>query len=258
MLLDSLDLRKPLLIEFSRLSLRGVPLSKRRIRPLIENGTLSGWDDPRLATLLGLRRRGISPKAIRKFVLSMGVSKVESEPSWDSLFSENRKIIDRESKRLHFVSNPIKLKVNGAGSRVVKLRYHPEMDLGFREVKVGEELYIAKDDAVRLKKGMLLRLIGLYNIRIEEVERELKATYQGEELIDAPRIQWVGEEHVNFRVLIPKELFRDGELNKESLEVVDGFAEKAIKELKVGEVVQFVRFGFCRIDGEGVAIFAHK
>ncbi len=258
MILDALGMRKPILVEFSRLALRGTPLSKRRIKPLIESGKVSGWDDPRLATILALRRRGITPEAIRRFVIEMGVSKVESEPTWDLLYSLNRKLIDPKSKRLHFVPDPIRMKIENAEERVVRLRCHPSVDLGFRELRVKDEVYIAKGDAERLKVGDRLRLIGLYNVRIEEVGDEISASYAGESPIDLPKIQWVGEDRVRFRVLIPKELFRDGEFNEDSLEVSDGFAESAVEGLEIGEVFQFVRFGFCRLDSKGVAIFAHK
>lgn len=257
-ILDALNLRKPMLIEFSRLSIKGTPLSKRRIKPLVDSGKVWGWDDPRLGTILGLRRRGITPEAIRRFVIEMGVSKVESEPTWDLLFSMNRKLIDPKSKRLHFTPDPVRVRVEGAGERIARLRYHPETDLGFRELRVRDVIYIPKSDAERLKAGDGFRLIGLYNVRVDEVNGEIRARYLGEEPTDLPKIQWVSEDHVLFKVLVPKVLFKGGEFNEDSLEVVRGFAERTVEGLEVGEVFQFVRFGFCRLDDKGVAVFAHR
>ncbi|MEK6923708.1 MAG: glutamate--tRNA ligase family protein, partial [Candidatus Micrarchaeota archaeon] len=93
-LLECLGMRKPVVYGFSRLALKGTALSKRLVKPLIETGRVSGWDDVRLPTIAGLRRRGILPQVIREFVLSFGLSKVESRPDWEALLSLNRKALD--------------------------------------------------------------------------------------------------------------------------------------------------------------------
>jgi glutamyl-tRNA synthetase len=84
-ILDKLGLRKPYLIEFSRLEFEGLPVSKRKIMPLIDNGAIKSWDDPRLPTLAALKRRGFMPEAIRKFVLSLGLTLAETKPPFESL-----------------------------------------------------------------------------------------------------------------------------------------------------------------------------
>ena len=112
-ILDSVDLRKPKIIEFSRLRLQNTTLSKRNLRKLIDEGKVNGWDDPRLPTISGLKRRGILPGAIREFVLSMGVSKVESQPTWDLLESINRKLLNPIARRFFFVENPVALGSTG-------------------------------------------------------------------------------------------------------------------------------------------------
>ena len=84
-ILSDLGLNKPKLIEFSRLEFEGIPVSKRKITPLIENGVIHRWDDPRLPTLMGLKRRGILPEAIRKFVLSLSITLSETKPSMEIL-----------------------------------------------------------------------------------------------------------------------------------------------------------------------------
>jgi glutamyl-tRNA synthetase len=116
-ILGRLNLRKPYLIEFSRLEFEGIPVSKRKIKPLIENGTIRSWDDPRLPTLAALKRRGFMPEAIRKFVLSLGLTLAETKPPFESLEAFNRKIIDPISLRLFFVKNPVELHVRGAPLR---------------------------------------------------------------------------------------------------------------------------------------------
>ncbi|MEA3458014.1 MAG: glutamate--tRNA ligase family protein, partial [Candidatus Thermoplasmatota archaeon] len=91
-LLDLLGLRKPHLLEFARLSIEGMPVSKRKIKPLIEDGLVSGYDDIRLPTLKGLEKRGILPEAIKRFVLTQGISKVESTVTFGLVEAANRKI----------------------------------------------------------------------------------------------------------------------------------------------------------------------
>lgn len=110
-LLDKLNMRKPKMLEFSRLEFEGMPVSKRVLKPLVEEGKVSGFDDPRLPTLEGLRRRGIVPEAIRKFVLSLGFTKSDTLPPFETLESFNRKIIDPTSVRLFIVFDPVKLTV---------------------------------------------------------------------------------------------------------------------------------------------------
>ncbi|MGI0062468.1 MAG: glutamate--tRNA ligase family protein, partial [Nitrosotalea sp.] len=110
-LLDKLNMRKPKMLEFSRLEFEGMPVSKRVLKPLVEEGKVSGFDDPRLPTLEGLRRRGIVPEAIRKFVLSLGFTKSDTMPPFERLESFNRKIIDPKSVRLFIVLDPVKLTV---------------------------------------------------------------------------------------------------------------------------------------------------
>ena len=110
-ILDRLGLRKPIMIEFSRLDFDGIPVSKRKIKPLIEKGIIKSWDDPRLPTLMAMRRRGFLPEAIRLFVLSLGMTRAETKPPFEALEAFNRKIIDPQCIRLFFVNNPVELHI---------------------------------------------------------------------------------------------------------------------------------------------------
>jgi len=105
-ILDALNMRKPKMLEFSRLEFKGMPVSKRIIRPLMEKGKVSSLDDPRLPTLAALLRRGITPEAIRKFTKSLGFTKADTLAPFDSLEAFNRTIIDKTSIRLFMVRKP--------------------------------------------------------------------------------------------------------------------------------------------------------
>ena len=260
-LLDLLGLRKPHLMEFSRLEIKGMPVSKRKIKPLIDEGKVMGWDDPRLPTLCGLRRRGIVPEAIKEFVLSQGISKAEAVVAFENLEAINRKILDGRAKRYFFVPQPVRVIVRGLEEKEVELKYHPSVDMGKRKVKVGNVIYIPKGDAEKLQVGEIFRLKDLCNVRVEKIGNEIVGEFAGDELIDGiDKVQWVGEEHVEIEVLIPYLPFKNGEFDEKSLEIVRGYAEKNVEEIKHGEIVQFERFGFVRIErNEGIkGIMAHR
>jgi glutamyl-tRNA synthetase len=267
-ILDRLGLRKPYLMEFSRLEFEGIPVSKRKIGPLIENGMIKSWDDPRLPTLAALKRRGFVPEALRKFVLSLGFTLAETKPPFESLEAYNRKIIDPISLRLFFVKNPVAVHVRGGREMEVVLKNHPtDSRLGTRKLKVGNRFYITEDDAKGLKVGDEIRLIELYNIKVTNIDWKndtislITAEVGGDEIRQSmPKVQWIANNDiVDYKVMIPKELYiSEEEYNTNSLEIAQGFAESFVSRLERGTQVQFVRFGFCKIDGNQIAIMTHR
>ena len=267
-ILDKLGLRKPYLIEFSRLEFEGLPVSKRKIMPLIENGTIKSWDDPRLPTLAALKRRGFMPEAIRKFVLSLGLTLAETKPPFESLEAFNRKIIDPISLRLFFVKNPVEVHVRGGLEMEVTLKNHPtDVRLGARKLKVDNRFYITEDDAAALKVGDEIRLIELYNIKVTNIAKKndssllITAEVGGDEIRQSmTKVQWIAyNDKVDFKVMIPKELYKgEAKYNTDSLKIAQGFAESFVSSLRPDTLVQFVRFGFCRIDDDQIAIMTHR
>lgn len=249
---DRLNLQHPIVIQYSRFNLKGSPASKRQLRPLIAKGLVPDWYDIRLTTLVALKRRGIVSEAIHALAKEMGLSTSEPEIDWSILEALNRKIIDPKAKRYFFVPDPVKLCVEDAPGLTVKLRLHPDVDYGFREIKTGTTFYIPKTDVQDE-----FRLKDLFNVKITDRNDVLTGKFTGKGLRkELEKIQWVTDTNVDVTVLIPHELFVDGEYNPESLETVTGLAEEAVKTLPVGEIVQFERFGFCRIDTSGERITA--
>jgi glutamyl-tRNA synthetase len=269
-ILDRLGLRKPLVLEFSRLEFEGMPVSKRKIRPLIDKGLVHGWDDPRLPTLKALRRRGITPQAIREFVLSLGFTRADTKPPFEALEAINRKIIDPIAIRLNAVMQDdcMLLKVNGLGENKVSIRNHPtNTALGVREVNISNEFYIPKSDVLNAI-GKELRLIDLCNVRIEyivdddgrEDNRYAIASFSGFELkSNIPKVQWVSRiDARSVKILVPKQLYIDDKFNPDSLAEVNAYIESYVDNLTVGTMVQLIRLGFYRLDSKGVFIMAHK
>ncbi|HEY9492074.1 MAG TPA: glutamate--tRNA ligase family protein, partial [Nitrososphaeraceae archaeon] len=264
-ILDRLRLRKPLMIEFSRLEFNGIPISKRKIKPLIEKGIVKGWNDPRLPTLMAIKRRGFSPDAIRKFVLSLGLTLAETKPPFEALEAYNRKIIDPQCVRLFFVKDPVELKIQNAPSKEAILKNHPNIDLGIRKVQVSNSVYITGEDAAKLDIGDEIRLIELYNVKLIDIKSEnqkqvlITRSTRDDVKQSMPKIQWVAKNDiVHYKVMIARKLYTDEKYNTNSLLIYEGFAESFTSTLKPDTRIQFVRFGFCRLDGNNTAIFTHR
>ena len=266
-ILDRLKLRRPLVVEFSRLEFENMPVSKRKIKQLLDDGAITSWDDPRLLTLSAMRKRGFEPKAIRSFVLSLGLTLAETKPPFQTLESMNRKIIDPLSIRLFFVKDPIMLTVDGAKNMKVTLDNHPTNNLGTREVEVSTVFYISRDDANLLAEGEQVRLMELYNIKIDRIvvepgkNKAIIASYLNNEIFrNMKKIQWVSDKSMTkYNILIPYELYQNNKFNPRSLESAEGLAEAFVLRLKPHTLVQFIRFGFCITENnKSSAIFIHR
>lgn len=262
-ILDRLELRKPIVVEFSRLEFENMPVSKRKIKQLIDDKQIAGWDDPRLLTLSALRKRGFDPRAIRSFVLSLGLTLAESKPPFKTLESMNRKILEPIAIRFFFVKNPIRLVIQDAKNTKVILKNHPNIDLGTRQVEVSNVVYISQDDAILLTEDEEIRLMELYNIKINNIDRENKvitASYLNNEIVrEMKKIQWVSDkDKTDYTILVPKELYVNDKFNPNSLERIEGYAETSVSHLKSQTPLQLIRFGFCNTLEKTLAIFSHR
>ena len=259
-ILDALGMRKPQQGFFSRLEFKGMPISKRIIKPLIEEGKVSWYDDPRLPTLEALRRRGIKPEAIRKFIMSLGLTKANTLAPFDALEAFNRKFVDADSMRLFMVKNAKKLKIKNLSLSSVEIPNHPINDMGKRKIEITEDFYISGDDAESIKEQSTIRLLGLGNVKITKIGTEFEGEFEEDgDSSNILKIQWVPQETAHeIKMIIPKILFNGEEFNEDSLEELDVYTEPQYLQLKEGEEIQFVRFGYCRKDSQNQAIFTHK
>jgi len=225
-----LNLHQTKTYEFGRLNLEGVESSGRIIREKINNKELLGWDDPRLTTIVALRRRGFLAQAIYDFVLSTGISKAESTLAWDDLIAKNKKILDPIAHRYFFVENPKKIKIKNAPHVKASAPLHPDHpEKGFRVFNTADEFYIQDD----LEKDSIYRFMHLFNFKkLEFVSEELDPR------LDAKMIHWLpaAKDLVNVEVVMP-----DASVKK-------GLGEPLLREVKVGDVVQGERFGFMKLD----------
>ncbi|MFP4116483.1 MAG: glutamate--tRNA ligase [Candidatus Aenigmatarchaeota archaeon] len=248
-LYDHLGWEYPNTAHHGFLSLKGAVLSTSTIRNGINNGKYSGWDDPRLGTIRALRRRGFQPEAIHRLIKKYGIKSSNAEVSMEEFTSINRKVVDPEALRYFFVKDPIKLKVKDPGKKgTVKLTVHPEKE-GERELEVGNTFFIERED-FESNRGKTIRLKGLYNIEIPEKGKDCK--YSGDDIVQKmPKVHWLPDkegETVEAEVVMP------------SAERKEGIAERNVLEEEVGNVLQFERFGFVRLDDKEdlTFYFTHK
>ena len=232
--------------EFGKLSTSG-------IRAAIENGTYTGWDDPRLPTIRAIRRRGIQAEALKKFMSEMGVSETDVSVSMESLYAENRKFVDPTAHRYFFVWDQVEATVSGLEDTVAKAPLHPSDITVCREIPVkGGKVCVCAEDVAALKEGDLVRLKDLCNGEVTSVS-PLQIRYIDNSLDTMKKmklriIHWAPVDGLSVKVRGPVKDF-------------EGIGEAGIAS-EYDKVVQFERFGFCRIDSvDGnnvVAYFAHK
>ena len=285
--LDNIDINfHPPQIEFSRLGLEYTVMSKRLFIRLVEEGHVMGWDDPRMPTIAGLRRRGYRPEAIREFCRRIGVTKSENRVEMELLEFCARQDLEDVAPRGMAVLDPLKVVLtnypDSSDEASLEGPWHAQHDMGSRTLPFSSTLYIERDDFAmqplrkwrRLQPGGMVRLRYAYIIECEEVIEdaegrvvELRCRYVPESRsgADTSGLKPKGVVHwVDAATAVPAEirlfgrLFADKEpaaddlgaaLNPDSLEVRHGFVERAIAESDVDRF-QFERTGYFMRDAE--------
>jgi glutamyl-tRNA synthetase len=246
----TLGFKNTKIYEFARFNMEGVESSGRVIRELLKKKKLIGWDDPSLTTLVALKRRGFLPEAIKNFVLSTGITKSESTLKWDDLIVHNKKLLDSQVERYFLIHDAKEVEIEGAPSQDVKLKLHPDFEeRGYREFKVGSKFIIEKEDFKKLKENKLHRLMDCLNFK----KKKGKLVFHSLEHSKFKKnsgsiIHWLPKQKdlVKVEVLMPDK------------KVLKGISEPRVGKLKVNDVVQFQRFGFCRLDKKLSFWYTHK
>lgn len=247
---DKMGWKKAEFVHYGLLNIKDIKLSKTKSRIAIEHGKYSGWDDPRTWSLQSLRKRGILPEAIRNFILRMGLSLADVTVPLEILYAENRKLIDARANRYFAVLDPIRLSVRKAPKiKSTTAPLHPDFpNRGKRRIPVdNNKIYVEREDFEKFY-GSNVGLINLYTIKMERVRR--KVDFISKEIrFEDKKIHWVSEPNVKIRIVMPNG------------RVLKALAEPNIKKTKVGNIVQLVRIGFCRVDKVGketILYFTHK
>ena len=238
-------------IHYGRINIIGTVSQGREIRAMIEEGKVSGWDDPRLVTLRALKRRGIDPRTFRNLVYKVGLSLAPTNLDWDIVSAENRKIIDKEVNRYFFIENPKLIKIKGAPEQEVKLELHPDFeDRGHRAFKTNDSFYIAEKDLKVLKKGKLYRFMDCLNF-----------VKKGDEFVfDSLEYEKYKDKGERIMHWLPAEGNIDVEILMPDSSVIKGLGECTMANIAEGEVIQAERYGFMRLDDKKTMRFwyTHK
>ncbi|MCA9740832.1 MAG: glutamine--tRNA ligase/YqeY domain fusion protein [Deferribacteres bacterium] len=280
-------------IEFAPLNLNYTVLSKRRLLELVKQGHVNGWDDPRMPTLAGMRRRGYTPASIRNFCDMIGMAKNESTVDLAMLEHSIRDDLNKHALRVMGVLKPLKVVITNYPEGQVEMLdaiNNPEdPDAGTRQVPFARELYIDQDDFredppkkyFRLFPGNEVRLRYAYFIKCDEVIKdektgeitEIRCTYdpetKGGYAPDGRRVKgtihWVSAQHgVPAEVRLYDHLYTAeypgqatgdflDDLNPDSLEVVQAVVEPSLKDASVGQRYQFERTGYFCVDDDTTA-----
>ena len=291
--LEALDYpHRPRQIEFSRLNLTNTVMSKRKLLQLVKENHVSGWDDPRMPTICGLRRRGVPAAAIRKMCKAVGVTKFDGITSMALLEHCIREELNSTASRYMAVLDPLKVTITNfpeEGVEPLDAVNNPEDPAaGSRKISFGKTLWIDKADFMleppkgyfRLAPGAEVRLRYGYFIRCVDVVKdasgeviEVKCTFdpetRGGNAPDGRKVKgtihWVNaEDCIEAEVRLYDRLFTveqpgaDGvdfltQLNPDSIKSVNAVMEKSLDALKVGEVVQFERVGYFACDQDSTA-----
>ncbi len=261
---DYLGWTYPEAIHYGRLKITGADLSKSKIVAGIKAGSYTGFDDPRLGTFAALRKRGITPEAIKKMIIDVGIKPNDVTLSWENLYSYNRKILDTTSSRYFFVAEPVELKVTQVPKRSfhVLLPLQPDKPGQYREYSINHEendqlsFWVSKKDAETMEPEKVFRLMELFNVKIETkndsfvTAKFASESYEDVRKIKVQLIQWIPEgTEFSSQVVMP------------DASVTEGFSEADCKKLKPDVIIQFERFGFVRVNEVGekmVSYYAHK
>ena len=275
---------KPRQIEFARLGINYTVMSKRKLRKLVEDGRVAGWDDPRMPTLCGLRRRGYTPHSIRSFCERIGVAKAASTVEYAFLEHCLREDLNDSATRTMAVLHPLRLTVTNypkGQTEIFEVENHPNHpEMGKREIPFSRDLWTEQDDFMEEKVGKFFRLFpgnevrlkGAYVVKctgcvkdadgnVTEVLCEYDPASRGGDPADGRKVKstihWVeANEAVDAEVRLYSNLFTDPDpdaadkdflecLNPDSLEILTGCKiERALAAARAPESYQFMRLGY--------------
>lgn len=173
--IETLDLRKPIIAAYSRLNMMNTVLSKRKLTWLVDEKLVDGWDDPRMPTVQGILRHGLTVEGLKQFIIAQGSSKAIVFMEWDKIWAFNKKHLDPLVPRYTAIEqrDAVTVELVGYdGSHVIDIALHPkDSNLGSRKVQVSKELLIEQVDAVQLKEGEVATFLSLGNVKINKVEK---------------------------------------------------------------------------------------
>ena len=250
-LYDHMGWDVPEFIHYGRLKMEDIALSTSKAMAGIEDGTYCGWDDPRLGTLRAIARRGINPKTIYDLIIEIGVKMADSAISWKKIYGLNRNFLEPVANRYFFCEEPELIEVEGYEDGEVEIErplHADHLERGNRILSFDGSAYLAKKD---INDG-IARLMDAINVEISGENISYHSTsFEDARDVKAKIIQWVPvNDNVNVEIVM------------DDASIKTGLGEIALNDLKVGDIVQFERVGFARLDeiadDKLIFYYAHK
>lgn len=270
--IEALGLRKPYIWEYSRLSMTNTVLSKRKLTWFVDQGLVDGWDDPRMPTVRGVLRRGMTVEGLKEFIIAQGSSKSVVFMEWDKIWAFNKKVIDPVAPRFTAVDvENVLVLVKGVKEECLSVPKHPKnASVGNKKVWVGPRLLIDRADADLLKEGENATFINWGNLLVKKIMRENGkiSSVEAEPNLDnkdykkTPKITFLAHTKeaeftpayfVYFDHIISKPLLAKDEdfkqfVGHETRKEVQVIGDPELKNLKKGDIIQIQRKGFFKVD----------
>ncbi|VDL21332.1 unnamed protein product [Hymenolepis diminuta] len=276
---DALKIRRPQVIDFSRLALQFTLLSKRKLTWFVEQGLVSGWDDPRMPTVRGILRHGLTPEGLRQFILAQGSSKSTGTMEWDKIWAFNKKVIDPVAPRytgLNLQGGLVPVRVKGQEKEETKqtLLHPKDPAIGEKTIVLAPTVFVEQADAECFVEGDNVTFVNWGNLRIskihkmdgriESVDAELnledadyKKTHKVTWLADPSIVKCVGKDlsqltplscltygNLISKPLIGKEEKFEDFINRDSVLMENYLGDPQLRNLKKGDIIQLQRKGF--------------
>ncbi|QLG74619.1 hypothetical protein HG535_0G05020 [Zygotorulaspora mrakii] len=268
-MLNALNLRKVHIWDFARVNFVRTLLSKRKLQWMVDKNLVSNWDDPRFPTVRGVRRRGMTVEGLKNFVLSQGPSRNVINLEWNLIWAFNKKVIDPIAPRLTAVVNPVKIHLEGDDvpkfpKTELKPKHKKNPDVGTKKVIYSSDIVIDKDDADVLEVNEEVTLMDWGNVIITKKNPDgsmvAKLHLEGDFKKTKYKLTWLADtadsvkvDLVDFDHLINKDKLEDDDsfedfLTEQTEFHTDSIADLNVKDLKVGDIIQFERKGYYRLD----------
>ncbi|OAD62174.1 Bifunctional glutamate/proline--tRNA ligase [Eufriesea mexicana] len=280
-IIDALGLRRPYIWEYSRLNMTHTVLSKRKLTWFVDQGLVDGWDDPRFPTVRGILRRGMTVEGLKQFIIAQGSSKAVVFMEWDKIWAFNKKVIDPIATRYTALEYDkiVPVHIDGAKEDWLLVQNHPkDLSKGTKQMLIGPQVYIERDDANVLTEGQNATFINWGNILIKKIEKKngvitqiiAQLNLENKDYKNTLKITWLSvpsnknDDDINKTNLIPcyavyfdhiiskPVLGKDADYKdfvaKHTRTEVQMLGEVGLKRVKKGEIIQLQRKGFFRCD----------
>ncbi|CAP38175.1 Protein CBR-EARS-1 [Caenorhabditis briggsae] len=274
---DALGLRRPYIWEYARLNMTNTVMSKRKLTWFVDEGHVEGWDDPRLPTVRGVMRRGLTVDGLKQFIVAQGGSRSVVMMEWDKIWAFNKKVIDPVAPRytaLETTDSIVTIElVDSIGDDTSTVSLHPKnAEVGNKDIHKGKKLFLEQIDASTLKEGETVTFVNWGNIKIGKIEKKgnvvtkITASLQldNTDYKKTTKVTWLGDvktesgkpipvvtaeyDHIISKAIIGKDEDWKQFINFNSVHYKKMIGEPAIKNVKKGDIIQLQRKGFYIVD----------